>query len=292
MPNASTRSTAARDFTVGLCYPTVVKADLIGLLDAAAGAGFDTVTVSPGLYGAARDGGRSDEALRAALRERGLAVAAIDPLISPLPALPPSERMTPFLRELLRYDEADCFAAAEALGAPRVAIAHPAGGEAPLEEMIDVIGGITTRAAGHGLGIVVEFIANSHGIGSLDVARAIVGGVGAANIGLVLDAWHLYRTGVDFDVLSELPAAEIGLVQVSDAPAAAFGVRPAVMEDRLLPGEGDMPLEQMIAALVGNRPGVDVGVEIFSSTLNALDPAEAGQRAGDAVRKVLAGVPS
>jgi len=280
---------AERRFTLGLCYGTVMDADFHGLVDAAAEAGFDTISVSPSLYHTARKEGHSDEALRRELRHRGIAVAVIDPLISPLPALPPFDKVSPFMQQLLSYTEADCFAAAEALGAPMVAVAHPAGGVVPHAALVDIIGSIASRAADRGMRIGVEFIANSQGIGTMPGALAIIRDIGLANVGVVFDAWHLFRTGVEMETLTEVPRSAIASIQLCDAPASAKAETPGILADRLIPGEGAIPLGAMLEALLKDRPGVDVAVEVFSSELRRLPPRQVAQRAADGVRKVLAG---
>src|SRR5262245_4034171 len=90
-------------FTIGLCYPTVMRANLATLVDAASAGRFDTVTVSPALFRHAQQSGHSDADLRLALDDRGLSVASIDTLIQPLPGRPPEDRMTPVLRDMLTY---------------------------------------------------------------------------------------------------------------------------------------------------------------------------------------------
>jgi sugar phosphate isomerase/epimerase len=278
-------------FTVGLCYGTVMDAGLMEMIDAAGHAGFDSVSVSPGLYQAARTSGRTDTDLRRALDEQGLEVAMIDPLISVFPALPPIDSVSAFMQKLLSFGEEDCFAAAEALGSPLVAMAQPAGGEVPVAQMIDIVGATATRAATRGLRIGVEFIANSRGLGTLEVARAIVDGVNLSNVGLILDSWHIFRTGVDTSELAALPRARIGALQICDAPASAKAETPGILADRLLPGDGAMPLEEMLAALLTGTSGVDIGVEVFSQELRTLPPRAAAERAATRVRAVLARTP-
>jgi sugar phosphate isomerase/epimerase len=278
-------------FTVGLCYGTVMDAGLLAMIDAAGYAGFDSVSVSPGLYHAARTAGRSDSDLRHALDGRGLKVAMIDPLISVFPALPPIDSVSAFMQQLLSFGEEDCFTAAEALGSPLVAMAQPGGGEVPIAQMIDIVGATATRAAKRGLRIGVEFIANSRGLGTLEVARGIVDGVGLSNVGLILDSWHTFRTGVDTSELAALPKQRIAALQVCDAPASAKAETPGILADRLLPGDGGMPLEDMLAALLTGTSGLDVGVEVFNQELRTKPPREVAERAATKIRAVLARTP-
>ena len=280
------------DCTLGLSWATLMGADFFAVLDAAGAAGFDTVSISPGLYRAARSAGHTDADLCLSLDCHHLTVAAIDPLISAVPGAPRADRASPRMRRLLAATELDCFIAAEALGAPMVAVATPSGTSVPIEQLADAVGGISSRAALRGLQIGIEVIANSQCIGTLEGALEIVRRVGLPNLGIVLDAWQLHRTGVDADALAEVPATAIAAIQLSDDTFESKGRIPGILEDRLVPGDGAIPLAEMLAALVPRRPGVDVTVEVINSSLQQLAPRDVARRVGDAARAVLARVPS
>lgn len=168
-----------------LCWATVMQADLYQLIEAAAAARVDQITVSPHLYFDARDAGASDHDLRRAELDRcGVAVVVIDALVSPLPMSMSLDGATAFLRRLFSFSEAECFAVAEALGAPQLMMVHPYGGAAEPGEMIDVIGAIAERAAGRGLGITIEFTPTSLTIDNLESTLRIVDGIGTASVGI------------------------------------------------------------------------------------------------------------
>jgi sugar phosphate isomerase/epimerase len=61
----------------------------------------------------------------------------------------------------------------------------------------------------------------------------------------------------------------------------------ATLYDRLLPGEGEFDLAQLVVVLRGIGAVAPIGVEVFSDELHALGPIEAARRAGDATRAVL-----
>lgn len=121
--------------------------------------------------------------------------------------------------------------------------------------------------------------------GMMDLAKA----VGTGNIGLLLDAWHLYTSGGSIDDLDTITAQDIVAVHVNDAPQ---GVSMAEYNDhdRRLPLEtGVMPLAafmQKLAALGYDGP---VTVEPFSQRLNALsDPHEAARITADHLKRLWA----
>ncbi len=107
--------------------------------------------------------------------------------------------------------------------------------------------------------------------GMLELAAAC----GTGNVGLLLDAWHLYTSGGSLDDMDKLSNADIVNVHVNDAPE---GLTMAEYNDhdRRLPTEsGVMPLAgfmQKLAALGYDGP---VTPEPFSKRVNALDDPRA-----------------
>jgi sugar phosphate isomerase/epimerase len=72
-------------------------------------------------------------------------------------------------------------------------------------------------------------------IADLNTLLMLLGMVGAKNLGVAVDVWHVYLSS-DLDKLSKLTPAQLVTLDLSDAPA---GVEPGSMSDeqRLLPGE-------------------------------------------------------
>jgi sugar phosphate isomerase/epimerase len=102
--------------------------------------------------------------------------------------------------------------------------------------------------------------------------------------GLLLDTLHIQRCGVTPADLEELDPALLSYLQVCDAPARP-DTDPAAeaRTGRLLPGEGELPLPQILAALPGTLP---VSVEAPSAKGDA-DPAGFARRARRAVAELL-----
>ena len=63
------------------------------------------------------------------------------------------------------------------------------------------------------------------------------------------------------------------------------------MGGRLLPGEGELPLVDLLRGLLSKKPGLTVAVEVFSEELKALPAHEIAARVALATRRVLAGCP-
>jgi sugar phosphate isomerase/epimerase len=60
------------------------------------------------------------------------------------------------------------------------------------------------------------------------------------------------------------------------------------MNNRLLPGDGDIPLVEIFQILHSIGCTAPIGAEIFSETLKNIPAVEVGKRCGDALRNILA----
>ena len=252
----------ARSF--GLWWGTIEGAGIVTLAEVAGATGFGSISVTPAMYFEARAQGSSDDQLRGLLARADVTVAMIDPLIHGLPgSLDPASVAARF-RATFEHGAEDAFRTAEALGAMSINIAHYMGAPTPLGQLIDAIGAIGRDAADRGLQILVEFMPEGS-IRELSDAAAIVAGVAAPNVAIMLDTWHFWRTAGQLDELEQLPPGTIGAVQVGDAAAAAWGtgVNPP-SPDRLLPGQGAVPVREIVAMARRNNPDVVVGIEVFN----------------------------
>jgi sugar phosphate isomerase/epimerase len=132
----------------------------------------------------------------------------------------------------------------------------------------DTLAAIAAQAAPYGLRPCVEPMAYS-ALTSLAAAVKVVDGSGA---GIIVDPLHLHRCGDGPSRLYELDQAMLGYLQLCDAPLAPpSGLprpqrlprgQPADVDDRqlearaarLLPGDGQLPLRQIIAAVPPDLP--------------------------------------
>jgi sugar phosphate isomerase/epimerase len=141
---------------------------------------------------------------------------------------------------------------------------------------IEFIGPQTLRA-----GTKYEFIYTLEGM------MELAGEIGTGNVGLLLDAWHLYTSGGSLDDLDKIKNADIVVVHVNDAPegvaldAQIDNVRCLPMETGVIDLPGFM---RKLAALDYDGP---VTPEPFSARINAIeDPLAAAQLAADYMDKM------
>ncbi len=224
----------------------------VELISVAAAAGYDAVGIKiySSMQGAmtfpVAPGSRLAQDIRARLADTGLTVWDVETfLISPDS---PVKSLLPLLE------------AAAAIGARHLlcgsVIRNPQEGAAKFAELCDL-------AAPLGLTANLEFFSPWIGASDLPSALATVSAANRANGKVLLDTLHCWRTGVSTQALCAVPTERLAYAQVCDAPQAAPAtpedrVREA-MEGRLLPGEGDIPLVDMLRAL---PPGLPVSVEV------------------------------
>jgi len=120
--------------------------------------------------------------------------------------------------------------------------------------------------------------------GTMELARAI----GTGNVGVLLDAWHLYTAGEGVDALDALTPEQIVAVHVNDAPAGI--PRDALIDTtRALPLEtGVMPLVPFMRKLQARGYDGPVTPEPFSQRLDTLAAHEPAAAAREAARSMRA----
>ena len=105
---------------------------------------------------------------------------------------------------------------------------------------------------------------------------------------MLLDTWHLLRSGGTPESLVGIPRDRVYAIQVSDAPAVAeSNLMEETMARRLLPGEGAARVRDVLDVLSDGGCTAPVGVEVFSSALAALPADQAIERVATATRTVL-----
>jgi sugar phosphate isomerase/epimerase len=238
------------------------------------------------MYEASRAAGRSEAELRRRLADNGVKVHAIDPLISALPGTPRPADVPPENRAYFEFTEERCYAAAEALEAETINLAHFGGGAVPEQSFVECLGPIAERARRRGVRLTLEFLPES-AIPDLATAARIVTAVGAGNLGMMLDTWHFARTHGTLDELAKLPRGLVTGLQISDRREPPPGTTYTPMGGRLLPGEGELPLVPLLQGLLAREPHLTVGVEVFSDDLRALPAAAVAARVGASTRSVL-----
>jgi sugar phosphate isomerase/epimerase len=107
------------------------------------------------------------------------------------------------------------------------------------------------HASEYEIAVTLEFMPYS-AVRTVADAADVLAAVGAPNLDVLVDALHLARSGGTPADLRMLKPHQIGVLQLCDAPAvgpAPDRLRDESVNRRLYPGEGDLPLDDLLAAL-------------------------------------------
>jgi sugar phosphate isomerase/epimerase len=229
-----------------------------------------------------------DRNLAKGLSARDMRMMAADAGVS-LPILDPMASWAPRWRsgisdaawmEFLGYSADDFFRIAEQLGVSTMTVIgtfQP--GLVAIPETAESFALLADKARSHGLHCVLEFIP-LWGIGDLASAWQILQIANRPNTGLAFDFWHYIRGGRDDALLRSIPGSKISYVQVTDAEGSLPTGR-SLFDDclfhRLPPGQGGLPIKQLLDILCEIGGIERLGPEVFSAKLDASSAEEIGQ---------------
>jgi sugar phosphate isomerase/epimerase len=158
-----------------------------------------------------------------------------------------------------------------------------------LSRSFDQFAAFTEAAAQRGMETTMEF-ARSLTLTDLDTALSAVRHVGRPEFRLLIDTMHVARSGSTPADLAAVDPRLIGYVQLSDSTLPQRGATYRDdSSDRLVPGEGELPLVDILLALPAELP---VGVEAPMRSLAAqgVSVQECARQAVAGARSVLAAV--
>jgi sugar phosphate isomerase/epimerase len=169
--------------------------------------------------------------------------------------------------------------AAAVLGARHLKVGNFAGRRVPVGLMTERFAELCVEAAELGTSVAYEFMYRDATAGSLEAARSVVQGAGAANGGLALDLWHVVDLGVSTTAIRELPAGIVVAAEVSDGARSIEPGARRTMRDRRLPGDGDFDIAGFVAAVRATGFQGPWGVEVLSAAIGDVGPDELARRA-------------
>ena len=218
---------------------TLDTTPLAEVLRIAAATGWDAVELRRIDFVRAGKQGQSQADVVALVRDSGMPVSAVGAELGWMFASG-DER-----GRLLTVFEESCQAAA-ALDAPLVMspVDMGSGSRAQAVARIRELGDL---AADHGRRLTLEFQSQAAQINSLQAVRELLAEADHPAVGLLLDTYHLERSGLHGAAFADVPVSEIFYVQFSDVPAS--GLAPGQTQDRLPPGEGVVPFAEIFALL-------------------------------------------
>ena len=262
-----------------LCLGAIRSASFEERVRAASANGFAGISMWMSHYDEARAEGLSHVAMRATLDREGVVLAMLEYITT--------WAHGPEAGEAIEEETGRICGIAQELGAGTV-LAVTMEAKVDLEAAVAGFGIACDTAADYGQELALEFLPWT-AIPNLATAWPIVRDADRANGGLLIDAWHWFRSGPDPTLLRSLPGEKVIHTQLSDAPAEA---EPNVIEEtigrRLLPGEGAIDLVGLLRILdeIGARG--PTAAEVFSDELRSHPPEAGARRAAVATRALLA----
>lgn len=129
-----------------------------------------------------------------------------------------------------------------------------------LPRTFDQLALLAELAGSFGIETLIEFVP-IFPIRNIDIALQAIAHVGRSDCRMMFDTMHFCRTGGRPEDIVHVDPNAIGYIQISDAPCEA--IIPDYMEEavceRMVPGEGELPLAEILAELPGD---LVVGVEV------------------------------
>lgn len=142
-------------------------------------------------------------------------------------------------------------------------------------------------AQSQGMKVMVEFVP-FRGIATLEDAVRVVAATGRCTVGIIFDTLHFCRGGGVAQDLVDMDLSMLGGVHLSDAPLVApSDLSMESRHRRLYPGEGDLPLKELLAVIPRDLP---VSVEVPSDANAHLSVVERARRGICAAQRMLATV--
>ncbi|HEX3176661.1 MAG TPA: sugar phosphate isomerase/epimerase family protein [Methylomirabilota bacterium] len=241
-------------------------------LAAAREAGWDAVELRRLDYARAADAGRDAAWVAETVRASGLPVACVGVEFGWMWA-DGAERA-----RLLRVVDEQC-ARAATLGCDTVMspVDKTRGDIGRAAASVREVGDIVAR---HGVRLALEFNSQAEQLNALEPMREVLAKAGHGHCGLLLDSYHIGRSGCTLRMLDDVRPEEIAYVQYSDVPRSTT---PGQVLDRLPPGRGIVPFKEFFALVrakgyrgflsyeapnteAWKRPATDVAREALAAT--------------------------
>ncbi len=141
------------------------------------------------------------------------------------------------------------------------------------------------QAAERNIRLALEFQARSALGNNLQTAVALVEAAEQPNLGLCLDAFHFFTGPSKTEDLAYLTPDNLFHVQLADLAGVAREL--ASDGNRILPGEGDLPVEGLVEHLKAIGYQGTVSIELMNPEIWQVPPRQFGEIAITALRRVL-----
>ncbi|MGI9421903.1 MAG: bifunctional sugar phosphate isomerase/epimerase/4-hydroxyphenylpyruvate dioxygenase family protein, partial [Hyphomicrobiaceae bacterium] len=233
-----------------------ISGDLDEKLVAIAEAGFDGVEIFENDF-LSFDGLPGDVGNR--IRDLGLECLVFQPFRD-FEGMPEPARTKAFSRAQRKFD------LMQALGTDLILICSNVSEQSigGINRAADDLRELGELAKDRGLKIGFEALAWGRHINDHRDAWEIVRRADHPNVGLILDTFHTLSRNIPVDSIQTIPPDKIFLVQVADAPIVDMDLLSWSRHLRSFPGQGELPLDAFMQALVATGYDGYVSLEVFN----------------------------
>ncbi len=232
------------------------------------------------------------EAVKEILAQRGLAASTVGGVLGAQVTVP-EEEWAPALAQVRQKAEQ-----AAAAGGGRTGTVLMCRADDPKETLwplvVKRIKQVDAALEGTGVRLGMEFLGVKTlrlerpypFVQSMAEANRLLDEAGAKHVGLTLDSYHWYAGGDSLETIRKTPAERIVLLHVNDAKDMAR--HELLDQDRLLPGEGVIPLTDWLRAI--DATGFDgfIALEVLGPRLNDMDAEERARLGKETIGPLLA----
>lgn len=180
----------------------------------------------------------------------------------------------------------------EAFGIPTMLIAADFVGRIEPTDIERAIVSLTQAAqwaAGFGVRIALEFRAADSFCTCLETAVNLALAAAEPNVGVALDAFHFFKGPSKAEDLNLLTAENLAFVQISDWAGTP---RELVSDsDRIMPGDGDLPLTPWLQALQDRGYRGPISLELMNPMIWQMKAVQVMEIGVSAVQRVLPPAP-
>jgi 2-keto-myo-inositol isomerase len=250
---------------------TLDSTPLTDVLRIARETGWNAIELRRVDFARARAAGRSAESVLEEVAASGLPVACVGVELGWMTAEGDERR-----RLLDAFDESCRWARALACATVMSPVDKGTGDETRAVQSLREVGAIAGR---HGVRLALEFNALCDYWNTLGHVRDVVRRAAHPACGLLVDTYHLGKSGAKPADLDALDISEIAYIQYSDVPRDPT---PGVNTDRLPPGQGTVPLREMIGTMLAKGYAGYLSYEAPNPTAWARPPLDVAREARDA----------
>jgi 3-dehydroshikimate dehydratase len=241
-----------------------ISGDLSEKLAAIAAAGFDGVEIFEADFlsfdGSPAEVGRM-------VRDHGLEITVFQPFRD-FEGMPEPQRSRAFDRAERKFDLMQELGTDLMLVCSNVS-AHSLGGVDRLAEDFRELG---ERAGRRGLRVGYEALAWGVHISDHRDAWEVVRRADHPSVGLILDSFHTLARRIDVSSIRAIPGDRIFIVQLADAPYIDMDLLFWSRHFRNMPGEGDLPVVDFMAAVAATGYNGPLSLEIFNDQFRGGSP--------------------